>query len=137
MDLKLNIKAVLVALFLGFFNPYPTTAAAAVAVLAVLANFLGMLAALRRGEAVSGTKILRGNVRILLYFLTFSALYHAMKFSQVGMHILSGVYTIVALFEFFLLMQKAVELKIVPSSLLKLLKIKVDEIQRSDNNLFA
>jgi hypothetical protein len=60
-----------------------------------------------------------------------------MKFSQVGMHILSGVYTVVALFEFFLLMQKAVELKIVPSSLLKLLKIKVDEIQRSDNNLSA
>jgi hypothetical protein len=29
------------------------------------------------------------------------------------------------------------ELKIVPSSLLKLLKIKVDEIQRSDNNLSA
>ena len=137
MDLKLNIKAVLVALFVGFFNPYPTTAAAAVAVLTVLANLLGMLAAVQRGEAVSGTKILRGNARILLYFLTFSALYHAMKFSQVGMHILSGVYTVVALFEFFLLMQKAVELKIVPNALLRLLKSKVDEAQRNNANATA
>ena len=128
-----KIKAYLYALLVGFLNPYPSRVAGAVAVLVVLANFTGMLAALRKGEKVSGSKIARGHMRIILYFVSFSALYHALQ-AGIFQHLLSAVYSVIALHEFFLFMQKAVEAKLIPRALLQKLQSLYAKSATNSNN---
>lgn len=135
MDLTMEkIKAWFIAILIGFFNPYPMTIAAAVAVLAVVANLLGMLAAVRKGEPVSGNKILRGNIRIAVYFVIFSAIYHAIKGFVFGMHLLSAIYSAIALYEFGLCLQKGVEVGIIPRGILKSFRNAVDKHTNSGAN---
>lgn len=125
-----KIKAYLYALLVGFLNPYPARVAAAVAVLVVMANLTGMFAALKRGEKVSGSKISKGYLRIIIYFTAFSALYHALR-DTFAAHLLSGIYSAIALHEFFLLLQKATELGIIPRGILKKLQ---DYVSKNTND---
>ena len=119
--------ALIVALAAGFFNPYPVRVAAAVAVLAVTANLLGMFAAMRTGEGVRGSKVLKGNLRIAIYFVCFAALYHVLRDDSISMRILSAVYTTIALFEFMIVIRKGVELGIIPRALIKKIEYAVSD----------
>lgn len=125
-----KIKGYLFALVVGFFNPYPTRIAAAVAVLAVTANLLGMFAAVRKGEKPSANKVFKGNLRVFLYFLSFAALYHALKDIELTRQLLSAIYSAVALHEFSVVITKAAELKIIPKGLTK----KLYDLLRNNGN---
>jgi hypothetical protein len=129
MGVMEKIKAYLFALLVGFFNPYPTRIAAAVAVLAVMGNLLGLFAAVRSGEKPSGSKVLKGNLRIFLYFLSFSALYHALRDVEITRQILSAIYSAIALHEFSIVITKATEVGVIPKGLMRKL---ADVIRRKD-----
>lgn len=121
----MNTKKVLVllgALLVGFFNPYPVRIATAVAILTVTANLLGMLYAVQSGEGVKADKVLKGNLRIAIYFICFSALYHVLHTDTLSMRILSAVYTSIALFEFAIIIRKGAQIGIIPRALVKKLE---------------
>ena len=126
-----KLKYYIFAFLSGLFSPQPSQIAGAVAVLAVLANFLGAWCGLVNGEGVRGSKVLKGNLRIVLYFIVFNALHLALK-NTVFTHILSAVYTVIALYEFLLLMDKAVCVGIVPRGLLTKLQKNV-RLQQKDS----
>jgi len=112
-----KLKTATVGFLMALFSPYPAKIAAAVAVLAVLANLMGVLCALRRREAVSGNKILRGNLRIAVYFLSFGALHLAI--GSTYPNILSAIFGAIAGHEFLLVVEKGVCAGVIPSGLTK------------------
>jgi hypothetical protein len=115
-----KLKTIAIGFLVALFNPYPTKIAAAVAVLATLANLMGVLCAFRRGERVSGNKIMRGNLRIVLYFICFGALHLAI--GSTYPNILSAIFGAIAGHEFMLVIEKGICAGVIPSGLTKALQ---------------
>ncbi|RMF53684.1 MAG: hypothetical protein D6750_00690 [Bacteroidetes bacterium] len=126
-----KLKYYLFAFLSGLFAANPSNVAGAVGVLAVLANLLGAWCGWMGPEGVRGSKILKGMLRIMIYFVSFNALYAALK-DTLFAHLLSAIYTVIALYEFLLLMDKAACVGIVPRGLLAKLQKNV-RLQQKDS----
>jgi len=90
---------------------------AALIVLGSLANFLGWVHALVSGEGCKAVKILQGTARLVFYVVFYLALLVALE--QVASYLIPPLLSVAIIYEASLALKKAVQLNIIPSSLVR------------------
>jgi len=89
----------------------------ALIVLGALANFLGWLHAVVSGEGCKAVKILQGTARLVFYIVFYLALLVALE--QVAAYLIPPLLSVAILYEASLALKKAVQLNIIPASLVR------------------
>lgn len=116
MDIVAKLKTALFLFVSAVFVGLPLHLALSAATFAAVANFFGMLAALRQKEKISGQKILLGLLRIWLYLLIIPILWYASSIVHLEF-VAKGMSAMFVGYEVMLLLEKGYELGVIPKRL--------------------